>query len=317
MNNDTFNEMKVNNISIKKANKLFLFVITLYFVVNIIVVLLSRQLNVDVTSRYSTIVIITIQYGVLLLPVIFFTMYNKIEIKSFFRVNKLKLSEAMLIILISFFASFVATGLNSIVIFFLQKLGNVPIDNFVNPTTPLEYIRDIFLIAVTPALCEELLNRGILLRAYEKYDTKKAIILTSIIFGIFHFDIRNLIGASFLGIFIAYYVIRTNSILAGMLAHFTNKLIAVSISFFLKPENEELYIDITLEQLNAIVYLGLIFSTLIWIFLRIFKSVTDKRNNIYIKNQGNILRAVLLDWQMWIIFVLYIFITLLFIFRMK
>ena len=58
---------------------------------------------------------------------------------------------------------------------------------------------------------------------------KKAIIITGLLFGLFHFDVQNFLGPAFLGILFAYMVYKTNSIYTTMIAHAINNMIALTL----------------------------------------------------------------------------------------
>jgi sodium transport system permease protein len=78
----------------------------------------------------------------------------------------------------------------------------------------------ILLIAVTPALCEELLFRGFLLSAFFGAGRKWiAILVSAAIFGTFHFLLFKIPVTVGLGIVLGYLCWQSRSILPGMIAH--------------------------------------------------------------------------------------------------
>lgn len=83
----------------------------------------------------------------------------------------------------------------------------------------------LLLLAVTPALCEEVVFRGVLLAGTRSLDPWRFILLNGALFGAFHLSfqtaIRFLPTAS-LGIVITWAVWRTASIWAGVLMHLVN-----------------------------------------------------------------------------------------------
>ena len=84
------------------------------------------------------------------------------------------------------------------------------------------------VIAVTPAVCEELVFRGYLLAAFrERYSVLLTSVLVGVIFGIYHTDIVRFPGTAFMGITFAYITIRTGSIFIGMFLHMLNNSIAI------------------------------------------------------------------------------------------
>ncbi len=79
----------------------------------------------------------------------------------------------------------------------------------------------VLLIAVVPAVCEELLFRGILLSGLGSASRKwTAIIGSAVVFAVFHFFFFKFAVTAALGIVLAYLCWQTRSILPGILAHF-------------------------------------------------------------------------------------------------
>src|SRR5690606_32129033 len=87
------------------------------------------------------------------------------------------------------------------------------------------------VIAIAPGICEEVMFRGTISKAYESLGYRKSIIITAILFGIFHFNIMNLVGPIFLGIILGILVYKTNSLYASIIGHAINNGIALSIGF--------------------------------------------------------------------------------------
>jgi membrane protease YdiL (CAAX protease family) len=100
-------------------------------------------------------------------------------------------------------------------------------DQLFTSYSPLEFVWLIFVVCVTPAVCEETLFRGYFQRTLERTIGMKSLFIAGIIFGLFHVEPINLISLSLLGMLIGFFYYRSKSILPGMAAHFTNNLIAV------------------------------------------------------------------------------------------
>ena len=92
----------------------------------------------------------------------------------------------------------------------------------------------LFIVAVVPAVCEELLFRGMIQRGLEKLGAGWGIFLSGLLFGLFHFDFQRLAAQTLIGFIAAYAVYRTGSIFNGMILHFMNNglLTLLSNSFY-------------------------------------------------------------------------------------
>lgn len=95
-------------------------------------------------------------------------------------------------------------------------------------------IINIFIIALLPALGEELFFRGVIQRIFLDWFKNKhlAILTTAIIFSAFHFQFAGFIPRMILGMFFGYLLVWSENIWYPIIAHFLNNGIAV-ISFHL------------------------------------------------------------------------------------
>ena len=85
-----------------------------------------------------------------------------------------------------------------------------------------------FVIALLPAVGEELLFRGFIFGTMRRsYSVGAAIIISSLIFGAFHMSLVKLLPTALLGGIFAYIGYKSGSIYIGMLLHFLNNLLAV------------------------------------------------------------------------------------------
>lgn len=91
----------------------------------------------------------------------------------------------------------------------------------------------LFLVALTPAVCEELVFRGVLLQGLgREMPMWRAVGLSALIFGAFHLSFETAIRflpTAWIGLLVGVVVWRTRSLFAGMLMHFVNNAAAVAI----------------------------------------------------------------------------------------
>ncbi|MBN2731172.1 MAG: CPBP family intramembrane metalloprotease [Balneolaceae bacterium] len=81
----------------------------------------------------------------------------------------------------------------------------------------------LFNIALVPAICEEILFRGYVLRSFEKsWGIMWAIVISGIIFGMFHLQLANVLPLASIGILLAFMTWISQSLYPAMLAHFVN-----------------------------------------------------------------------------------------------
>ena len=77
---------------------------------------------------------------------------------------------------------------------------------------------------------KKLMFRGYIINGFTRNGFWQAVIISGIMFGIFHLDPFRLLPASLLGIYLGYLTLKTNSIFPAMLAHFINNSLAIIFS---------------------------------------------------------------------------------------
>ena len=92
---------------------------------------------------------------------------------------------------------------------------------------------NIFLIALVPAMGEELFFRGALQAALRDWKgIKTAIWITAIVFSTIHLQFYGFVPRMLLGAFFGYLVFWSNSIWPAVVAHFVNNVLAVIFYYF-------------------------------------------------------------------------------------
>jgi sodium transport system permease protein len=109
---------------------------------------------------------------------------------------------------------------------YLEQMGGL-IDS---PEGILGWAAAFFVLAITPAICEEFLFRGFLLSSLKgRVNDWAAIGLTAVLFGLFHLDVYRFFGTTALGVLLGYMTLRTRSVLPAVAMHAINNGIAVAL----------------------------------------------------------------------------------------
>jgi sodium transport system permease protein len=92
----------------------------------------------------------------------------------------------------------------------------------------------LLVIAVVPAVCEEVAFRGFILSGLQSsYRTGTAIVLSALLFGFLHVLLslfQQLFNATLLGIVLGYLAVRSRSLLPGILFHLIHNGLALVMS---------------------------------------------------------------------------------------
>lgn len=93
---------------------------------------------------------------------------------------------------------------------------------------------NLFLIALIPALGEELLFRGVVQKMFAEIFKNKhaAIILTAVLFSFLHFQFYGFFPRTFFGILFGYMLVWSGSLKLPVVAHFTNNATVVLVNYF-------------------------------------------------------------------------------------
>ena len=85
-----------------------------------------------------------------------------------------------------------------------------------------------FVVALSPAICEEVVFRGVILSGLRaRLGTWPVIFVVGALFGVFHLSIYRFVPTALLGIVLTYLVVRSGSIFAGVLVHALNNGLAI------------------------------------------------------------------------------------------
>ncbi len=129
----------------------------------------------------------------------------------------------------------------------------------ISAKSPIEFAFVALVVAVTPAVCEELLFRGLV-----QYNLSKAInyklgfIITGVVFAMYHANPFSFIPLVALGIYFGYLVYRSESIFLAILAHFINNFTAAY--FYYAFGKEEI-----IQGVGASLFVVVFFSLAIFI----------------------------------------------------
>jgi membrane protease YdiL (CAAX protease family) len=94
------------------------------------------------------------------------------------------------------------------------------------------YLIAYFALAITPAICEEILFRGLILSALlKKFSPSISIIVSAGLFAAFHMDLYRFLPTMVLGLLLGWIVYKTRSIFLSILFHFMNNALSVLLMF--------------------------------------------------------------------------------------
>ncbi|TZE81388.1 CPBP family intramembrane glutamic endopeptidase [Calorimonas adulescens] len=263
-------------MSIKKVNIFYLIVLLLFMTVGYLVQSWNLMYGLIIT-----------EVGLVLIPSLVFLFISNAKPAEFIRFRGLKFSLVPYVVGIMISGWFIAEFIGIVSTFLLSKIINIPPQPLPPPKSAVDLVVGLLIVAGLAAFCEEILMRGVIFRVYERKGETFAIIMSGFLFAILHLNPTNFFSIWFLGIILAYMVYRTDSIFAGMIAHFTNNGLALIILYLVTtmlggelPPVEAGQAVVTPEVLLAWVVIVIPFIILFLFLLRGFN-----------KRTANIMRA--------------------------
>ena len=120
----------------------------------------------------------------------------------------------------------------------------------------------LLVVALTPAICEELMFRGYLQRQVERrLGILWSIVLVGLVFGLFHLRPTQVLPLATLGMYLGFSVWVTGSLWAGVLIHLLNNGLAVIVSDYVSRNPD---VDaVALESLAVPWYLALVSAAVV------------------------------------------------------
>lgn len=193
--------------------------------------------RVQSAEFYSGILIT--EFVLVFAPALALLILFRYDIKRVLRLNAISLTNAALIVGIMIFAMPLVGVLNAVNLVVIKSIFGKLLIN--QPPVAADFtglLLNILVIGGAAGICEEVLFRGTIQRGFERFGAVKAILFTSLLFGLMHVDFQKLLGTFLLGAIIGFIVYRSNSLYGGMLAHFTNNSAAVILAFLLDQLNK-------------------------------------------------------------------------------
>lgn len=125
-----------------------------------------------------------------------------------------------------------ANIVTSYVLTFLEQFGiTVPEAPEMMVNSLESYILNIFTIAILPALLEEMAFRGCVLRLFRPYGDGFAIIVSALVFGLMHGNLRQIPFAFIVGLVLGWLYSVTNNIWVPITVHFINNAVSVTMEY--------------------------------------------------------------------------------------
>lgn len=294
-----------------ESNLFGMILLILYVTTPPIIIKFLKHMNLPI---YSAIVLS--QIILLFIPTVIYFIVKKRSVKKTLRLKKIGFKTIVIIIGIGLLSQPIANFLSFITQFiFPNRIGEV-----VYKLNSIPLLIKLGIIALTPAIFEEITIRGVVLGGYDNVDMKKTAIMTGLFFSMIHMDGNQSLYTFVFGMIFAYLVRITGSIYSSMICHFTINGSQVILAHILLKHSETLKNVSQNMDLNSFsevklitVFLILLIKALICLGILIFliKKLIKihgreglKGNNIEKKH------VKVMNWPVYVSIVIYIIIII-------
>lgn len=224
----------------KDAGKTFLWAVILPYVITFMALLLGMSIGSNMGINAEQLVEslgFTIASAVIT-PLTFlsiFFIYNKtskISLKACRLSFKINIKQILILISISLICVFGLQYFIHGIDLGLDAIGY----NLSNLSLPLNngwwYLLSVVVLALFPAVCEELIFRGmIFLGLRRNLKDSLAVVLSAVLFALMHGSLEQFVYPFILGLILSVLVLRTGNLLSSIIVHFLNNFIVVTFAF--------------------------------------------------------------------------------------
>lgn len=205
----------------------------------------------------------------------YFCLLNKkknIDWKSASKISfKMKWWQPLLAIGLSLVCIFGLNNFITLVDHGLELIGyeaagsvGLPMDNFG------WFVLNVLLLAVLPAICEELIFRGVIFGGMREMGETGAVFFSAFLFALFHGNASQTIYQFLLGIVLAYIFVLTKNLLCPMILHFTNNFVVLLINYITR-NNPETVIEFNWVFITTAILFAILAGVVVWLVVYLFK----------------------------------------------
>lgn len=295
----------------KNANFfMFLVFMFLIFISNLILLGIKAVLPSFITVNNIWILQILFSFTSFFIPILILMKVKKLSFKDIIPIKKLSLKNIILIIIISFIMQPTLQLISGITNIFFQD----QVSDSINIFTKFSYPIVLLVIGVTPALFEELAFRGVILTGFKKSGIFIAIFMSGLYFGMMHLTMTQFFYTLVCGMFFAFLVEATGSILSSMLSHFilnSSQMTLAYISNNILHQTEPIPTKLSFIDILPYVYSSLISLPFLIFFIYLFIRLNkDCIKNLNQKNREKTKTFTAFFFVNIIIYILYMLITI-------
>lgn len=174
---------------------------------------------------------IILSQSITILPFVIMFIYCGTNLSQEIKIKKISAGSFWLTVLLAFLIQPVLRFVNALSLCFTD---NQTSDMILEISETIPFPVGLLLVAVLPAMVEEIIFRGAVYRSYKNASPGKAVLLSAFLFGLLHGNLNQFMYAFVMGIIFAFLIEASGSIVSSMIVHFITNAISVC-SIYLLP----------------------------------------------------------------------------------
>lgn len=146
------------------------------------------------------------------------------------------------------------------------------------------YVANLVLLGVLPAICEELIFRGIVFQGLkEKFSPTVSVFLSGLLFALIHQNIIQFIYPFILGCLLAFVFEKTNNLLYSILIHMFNNFTTITLSFLQNVGAINLTLQMSWWFVLVAIALACVTTVILWLIYRFY---LKKQTKLVVEKEG-------------------------------
>ena len=210
------------------------------------------------------------------ITIIWFLYYSKTPLKKAVQSQKCKLRYFILAFILQLGLLFLSE-LNALFLSFLGNLGYEDAGIRLPSMDGFGFVGVLLVVAVAPAVFEEIMFRGVLLGGLKDFGEAGAVLLCGALFALYHQNPAQTLYQFCCGAAFALIAVRSGSVLPTMLSHFfNNALILVLTKFGVESFSAPVFLSIMIASPICLI------ASLVWLFAFDKKKDGEKEQGVAI-----------------------------------
>ena len=245
---------------------------------------LSQDLSNQVAVNYLKLLQLFSAIGLFVAPTLLYAYLTDFDYKLLF--NFKRQSAFLVIVIMMLITPFIGwlLEMNMSIPFpdWILRLGNDSekiVESFLKMNHLGDLLFNLLVIAIVPAIGEELLFRGYLQQSFSKWlsNPHVAIIVTAVLFSAIHLHFQGFLPRFILGVLLGYLFYWSGSLWLPILAHFANNAQAVIFSYPTFKVDSGVYSVLSDLEVDSMMALFSFASVVVLLFM-FYKTVSIKKD---------------------------------------